>query len=64
MADDWDKPTVIRKSRTTARDARSTSAVNQAMASGNVMVQKKSNECRFPGERCLMRLRDGMCRRR
>lgn len=44
MADDWDKSTVIRKNRTTARDARSTSAVNQAMASGNVMVQKKSNE--------------------
>lgn len=40
--DDWDKPTIIRKSRPTGRDARSSAAVNQAMASGNVEVHRKS----------------------
>lgn len=39
--DDWDKPTILRKSRPTAKDARSASAVNKAMASGNVEVSKK-----------------------
>lgn len=42
MSDDWDKPTVLRKSRPTAKDSRSTAAINKAMATGNVEIHKKS----------------------
>jgi hypothetical protein len=41
MAEDWDKPTILRKSRPTTKEARSGSAVNRAMAAGNVEVTKK-----------------------
>jgi hypothetical protein len=42
MADYYDdKPTIIRKSRVSSKDARSTSAVNRAMATGNVEIHKK-----------------------
>lgn len=47
MADDWDKPTVLRKSRPTAKDSRGAAAVNKAMAAGNVEVHKKSRSRRF-----------------
>jgi hypothetical protein len=40
--DDWEKPTVIRKSRPSGKDARSSTAVNQALASGTASIQKKS----------------------
>ena len=42
MADYYDdKPTVLRKGRVSSKDARSTSAVNKAMATGNVEIHKK-----------------------
>lgn len=41
MADDWDKPTIIRKSRPTSKEARSSAAINAAMAKGNVEIHKK-----------------------
>ena len=42
MEDDWDKPTVLRKSRPSTKDSRTSAAVNKAMASGNVEIHKKS----------------------
>lgn len=42
MSEDWDKPTVIRKSRPSGRDSRTPAAINRAMAMGNVEVHKKS----------------------
>lgn len=48
MSDDWDKPTVLRKSRPSAKDSRSTAAINKAMATGNVEVHKKSMPSIFP----------------
>lgn len=43
---DWDEQTVIRKSRPSAKEAKSSTAINRAMASGNFEVHKKSmNTC-------------------
>ena len=41
MADDWDKVTIIRKSKPTSKDMRSSSVINKAMATGNVEITKK-----------------------
>lgn len=41
MADDWDKVTIIRKSKPTSKDLRSSSVINKAMATGNVEITKK-----------------------
>lgn len=43
MADDWEKPTIIRKTRPTGKDARSNATINAAMANGNVEIHKKSS---------------------
>lgn len=42
MSEDWDRVTLLRKARPSAKDARSTSAINRAMATGNVEISKKS----------------------
>lgn len=41
MNDDWDKPTILRKSRPTSKDLKSSAAVNQALAKGNVEISLK-----------------------
>lgn len=43
MDSDWDTPTVLKKKRPSAKDAKSSAVLNQAMASGNVEVRKKCN---------------------
>jgi hypothetical protein len=40
---DWDSVTVIRKSKPAAKDLKSASAINKALASGNAEIVKKSN---------------------
>lgn len=39
---DWDSVTVIRKSKPAAKDLKSASAINKALASGNAEIVKKS----------------------
>jgi putative transcription factor len=39
---DWDEQTVIRKKTVSAKEAKSTAAVNRAMATGNYEITKKS----------------------
>jgi hypothetical protein len=39
---DWDNVTIIRKSRPVAKDLKSASAVNKALASGNAEITRKS----------------------
>ncbi len=41
MADDWDKPTIIRKSKPTSKDLKSSAVLNKAIASGQVEVTKR-----------------------
>lgn len=41
MADDWDKVTVIRKSKPSSKDLKSAAVINKAMASGQVEIIKK-----------------------
>ena len=40
---DWDNVTVIRKSKPAAKDLKSASAVNKALASGTAEITRKSN---------------------
>ena len=40
---DWDKVTIIRKSKPAAKDLKSAAAINKAMASGNAEITRKSN---------------------
>lgn len=39
---DWDDQTVIRKNRPSAKEAKSASTINRAMATGQYEVHKKS----------------------
>lgn len=39
---DWDEQTIIRKKAVSAKEAKSTAAVNRAMATGNYEITKKS----------------------
>ena len=39
---DWDNVTIIRKSKPAAKDLKSASAVNRALASGNAEITRKS----------------------
>lgn len=41
---DWDSVTVIRKSKPAAKDLKSASAINKALASGNAEIIRKSNK--------------------
>lgn len=45
MNEDWDKPTILRKSRPTSKDLKSNAAVNQALAKGNVEISLKGMYC-------------------
>lgn len=40
---DWDSVTVIRKSKPAAKDLKSASAVNKALASGTAEITRKGN---------------------
>lgn len=39
---DWDSVTIIRKSKPAAKDLKSASAINKALASGTAEITKKS----------------------
>ena len=41
---DWDSVTVIRKSKPAAKDLKSASAINKALASGNAEITRKSTQ--------------------
>ena len=41
MSDEWEKTTILRKSRPTAKEAKSAAVINAAMAKGNVEITKK-----------------------
>lgn len=47
MADDWDKVTVIRKSKPSSKDLKSAAVINKAMASGQVEIIKKGKCMRW-----------------
>lgn len=40
---DWDSVTVIRKSKPAAKDLKSASAINKALASGTAEITRKCN---------------------
>ena len=56
MADDWDKPTIIRKSKPTSKDLKSAAVVNKAMAAGQVEIIKKGNVIVCSGQVIYSRL--------
>lgn len=41
MNEDWDKPTILRKSRPSSKDLKSSATINQALAKGNVEISLK-----------------------
>lgn len=40
----WDDVTIIRKSKPASKDLKSNSAINKAMASGNVEITRKGEQ--------------------